>query len=46
MLQITNLRTYLLLKKPKGLICYLKNLKDLSVTNIKLKGPIYTYFNI
>jgi hypothetical protein len=30
--------TYLLLKKLKGLICYLKNLKDLSVTNVKLKG--------
>jgi hypothetical protein len=30
----------LLLKKLKGLICYLKNLKDQSVTNIKLKGPM------
>jgi hypothetical protein len=29
----------LLLKKLKGLICYLKNLKDQSVTNVKLKGP-------
>jgi hypothetical protein len=27
----------LLLKKFKGLICYLKNLKDQYVTNVKLK---------
>jgi hypothetical protein len=39
MLQITNLRTSLLLKKVKGLIYYLKNLKDITVTNVKLKDP-------
>jgi hypothetical protein len=33
----------LLLKKLKGLICYLKNLKDQSVTNIKLKGLTDTF---
>jgi hypothetical protein len=26
-------------KKFKRLICYLKNLKDLTVTNVKFKGP-------
>jgi hypothetical protein len=30
----------LLLKKFKGLICYLKNLKDQSVTNTKLKRSL------
>jgi hypothetical protein len=35
----------LLLKKLKGLICYLKNLKDqYSVTNIKLKGSIDAFY--
>jgi hypothetical protein len=33
-------RTYLLLKKLKWVICYLKNLMDLFVTNVKLKGPM------
>jgi hypothetical protein len=37
MLQITNLKTYLLLKKLKKIICYLKNLKDQFMTNVKLK---------
>jgi hypothetical protein len=25
----------------KGHVCYLKNLKDLSVINVKFKGPIW-----
>ena len=39
---------YLLLKKLKGLICYLKNLKDQSVTNVKLKGSMnaFSLYNI
>jgi hypothetical protein len=34
----------LLLQKFKGLICYLKNLKDLFIINVKLKGPIDAFF--
>jgi hypothetical protein len=30
----------MILKKHKGPICYLKNLKDLYDTNIQFKGPI------
>jgi hypothetical protein len=33
----------LLFKKLKGLICYLKNLKDQSVINVKLKGPMNAF---
>jgi hypothetical protein len=44
MLQITNLKTYLLLKKLKGLICYLKNLKNQFVTNVKLKRHMNAFY--
>jgi hypothetical protein len=37
---------YLLLKKFKRLICYIKKLKDISVTNIKLKRPMDTFCHI
>jgi hypothetical protein len=40
--------TYLLHKKFKGFIYYLKNLKDQSITNVKLKelmDAFYPYFN-
>jgi hypothetical protein len=33
----------LLLKKLKGLICYIKNLKDLFITYVKLKGPLNAF---
>jgi flavin reductase (DIM6/NTAB) family NADH-FMN oxidoreductase RutF len=33
----------LLLKKFEGLICYLKNLKDQSITNMKFKGPMIIF---
>jgi hypothetical protein len=44
MLQITNLKNlYLLLKKHKVLICYLKNLKGQSITNVTLKGHMNAF---
>jgi hypothetical protein len=39
MLYITNLNNIFVTKNLKRLICYLKNLKERYITNIKLEGP-------
>jgi hypothetical protein len=46
MIQNVKLKGLLILKKLKGPIWYLKNLKDPYDTNIKLKGPMmyFAYF--